>query len=108
MAQYIPVDFALTRSNWVYRMFDAHGQCLYVGKSIGTPVMQRLTQHLTTINPTHRKPWRDEVKKVDVAAFDTEAEAVAEEALMIKRLDPKYNKAGKLPRGVQTLAGLEW
>jgi hypothetical protein len=27
---------------------------------------------------------------------------------MIKRLDPKYNKSGKLPRGAQTLAGLEW
>jgi excinuclease UvrABC nuclease subunit len=108
MAQYIPVDFALARSNWVYRMFDAHGQCLYVGKSCGTPVMQRLTQHLTTINPTHRKPWAHEVSRVDVAAFDTPDEAAAEEAQMIKRLNPKYNRAGKLPAGTQTLGGLEW
>lgn len=108
MAQYIPVDFALMRSNWVYRMFDAHGECLYVGKSLGTPLMQRLTQHLTTINPTHRKAWRAEVTRVDAAAFDTEEEASAEELLMIKRLNPKYNKSGKVPRGSQTLAGLEW
>jgi len=108
MAQYIPVDLALMRSNWVYRMFDTYGGCLYVGKSLGTPLMQRLTQHLTTINPTHRKAWRGEVAKVDAAAFDTEEEASAEESLMIKRLSPKYNKSGKLAPGTQTLAGLEW
>lgn len=108
MAQYIPVDFALARSNWVYRMWDAHGECLYVGKSCGTPLMQRLTQHLTTINPTHRKAWAPEVSRVDAAAFDTPAEAGAEEQLMIKRLSPKYNRSGKLPPGSQTLAGLEW
>ena len=108
MAQYIPVDFALMRSNWVYRMFDVHGSCLYVGVSCNTPLMQRLTQHLTTINPTHRKAWAPEVSRVDAAAFDSEQEARAEESLMIKRLDPKYNKSGKLPRGSQTLAGLEW
>lgn len=113
MAQYIPVDFALTRSNWVYRMFDVHGVCLYVGKSAATDahpdgqqLMQRLAQHLTDINPTHRKPWRHEVSRVDAAAFDTWAEAKAEEDLMIKRLRPKYNKAGKPPG--DTLARLEW
>jgi excinuclease UvrABC nuclease subunit len=108
MAQYIPVDFALARSNWVYRMWDVHGECLYVGKSCGTPLMQRLTQHLTTINPTHRKPWAPDVSRVDAAAFDTPGEAAIEEQLMIKRLSPKYNKSGKLPRGSSTLAGLEW
>jgi excinuclease UvrABC nuclease subunit len=108
LAQYIPVDFALMRSNWVYRMFDVHGSCLYVGVSCNTPLMQRLAQHLSTINPSHRKAWAGEVARVDAAAFDHESEARAEESVMIKRLNPKYNKSGKLPRGTSTLAGLEW
>lgn len=108
MAQYFPADFLLMRSNWVYRMFDAHGECLYVGKSINTPLIQRLAQHLTTINPSHRKPWAQDVRRVDAAAFDTEEAAAAEEYAMIKRLSPKYNKAGKLPVGVQTFPGMEY
>ncbi len=108
MPVYIPVDFALVRSNWVYRMFDAHGEALYVGKTCGTQLMQRLSQHLTDINPTHRKPWRDEVRRVDATAFDTADEAKAEEDLQIKRLSPKYNKSGKPAPGSSTLAGLEW
>ena len=103
---YFPLDFALVRSNWVYRFWDAHGECLYVGKSCGTPIIQRLSQHLTSINPTHAKPWREEVKRVDITAFDTEEEAAREETIMIKRFSPKYNKAGK-PFG-DTIPGLEW
>jgi excinuclease UvrABC nuclease subunit len=108
MPVYIPVDFALTRSNWVYRMFDVHGEALYVGKSCNTKLMQRLAQHLTDINPTHRKFWRDDVARVDAAAFDTPEEAKEEEDRMIKHLRPKYNKSGKPAVGSQTLEGLEW
>jgi excinuclease UvrABC nuclease subunit len=105
---YHPLDFALTKSNWVYRMFDSHGEALYVGKTCGTAIIQRLSQHLTAINPTHRKPWADEVKRVDVTAFDTPEEAKAEEDLQIKRLNPKYNKSGKPMAGSSTLPGFEW
>lgn len=107
MPVYIPVDFALVRSNWVYRMFDVHGQALYVGKTCDTKLMQRLAQHLTDINPSHRKVWRDDVARVDAAAFDTAREAAVEETLQIRRLRPKFNKAGLPPPG-DTLAGLEW
>lgn len=115
MPVYHPVDHALLRSNWVYRMWNAHGECIYVGKSAATlkhpegqQLMQRLAQHLTDINPTHRKPWRGEVARVDAAAFDTEGEAAREEDREIKRLQPKYNKTGKLPAGSMTLEGMEW
>lgn len=108
MPVYIPVDFALVRSNWVYRMFDVHGEALYVGKTCDTKLMQRLAQHLTDINPTHRKVWRDEVARVDATAFDTSEEAGREEALQIRRLSPRYNKSGKLPAGISTIPGLEW
>src|SRR5258707_14857543 len=103
---YFPLDFALVRSNWVYRFWDVHGECLYVGKSCGTPIIQRLSQHLTSINPTHRKPWADEVSRVEVTAFDTEEEAVREEGLMIRRFRPNHNKAGK--PSCDTIPGLEW
>ena len=89
-------------------MFDVHGTCLYVGKSCGTAIMQRLAQHLTDINPTHRKSWRDEVSRVDVAAFDTPEEAEREETRQIRNLSPKYNRAKKLPAGSSTLPGFEW
>src|SRR6266568_4052841 len=90
----------------VYRMFDTHGEALYVGKTCGTAIIQRLSQHLTDINPTHRKPWRDEVRRVDVTAFDTPEEAGREEDLQIKRLSPKYNKTGKPMAGSATLTGM--
>jgi excinuclease UvrABC nuclease subunit len=115
MPVYIPVDFALVRSNWVYRMFDVHGNCLYVGKSAATAahpdgqqLIQRLAQHLTDINPSHRKAWRHEVSRVDAVAFDTPQEAEDEETRQIRRLSPKYNLAKKLPAGSSTLPGFEW
>lgn len=114
MPVYIPVDFALVRSNWVYRMFDVHGETLYVGLSAATEahpegqqLMQRLAQHLTDINPSHRKPWRDEVARVDATAFDSPEEAALEEKRMIRRLNPKYNRTGLPPQG-ETLPGMEW
>jgi hypothetical protein len=67
----------------LYRHFDAAGQLLYVGISLG--VMHRLQQHLASSS------WAAAIARVDVQTFCTRAEALHAERLAIESERPLHN-----------------
>lgn len=89
---------ATSRAGYVYRLFQ-QDELVYVGK---------------TVSPAHRlkghradKSWFQDVTRVDIEMFDSEAEAIIAEAHDIRRYVPKYNTSlppaeGKRPNGVVT------
>jgi excinuclease UvrABC nuclease subunit len=67
----------------VYRMFDADGALLYVGRSIDA--LQRLSSHRKV------KAWWTDVATVTVTHYDDELEACRDELAAISSEQPKYN-----------------
>ena len=80
----------LPLSPGVYRMLDARGEALYVGKA------RSLKKRVANYVQTHRLEERLRCMVRDTAAMEivtthTEAEALLLEANLIKRLKPRYN-----------------
>src|ERR1700712_5048434 len=74
----------------VYRMLDAHGEALYVGKA------RSLKKRVTSYTQTSRLPERlrrmvSETVSMEIVTTHTEAEALLLEANFIKRLKPRFN-----------------
>ncbi|HJS88210.1 MAG TPA: excinuclease ABC subunit UvrC [Acetobacteraceae bacterium] len=74
----------------VYRMLDAKGEALYVGKA------RSLKRRVSAYTQTGRLPERlrrmvSETVAVEVVTTHTEAEALLLEANLIKRLKPRFN-----------------
>jgi excinuclease ABC subunit C len=80
----------LPLSPGVYRMLDARGEALYVGKA------RSLRKRVANYTQTHRLEERLRCMVRDTASMEivtthTEAEALLLEANLIKRLKPRYN-----------------
>ena len=74
----------------VYRMLDAKGDALYVGKA------RHLKKRVTSYTQIARLPERlrrmvSETVSMEIITTHTEAEALLLEAILIKRLKPRYN-----------------
>jgi len=74
----------------VYRMLDARGEALYVGKA------RSLKKRVTSYTQTSRLPERlrrmvSETVSMEIVTTHTEAEALLLEANLIKRLKPRFN-----------------
>ncbi len=74
----------------VYRMLDAKGDALYVGKARN--LKRRVSQYLQF----HRMPHRllrmvAETRKLEIVSTHTEVEALLLESNLIKRLKPRFN-----------------
>jgi excinuclease ABC subunit C len=74
----------------VYRMLDAKGDALYVGKA------RSLKKRVTSYTQVARLPERlrrmvSETVSMEIVTTHTEAEALLLEANLIKRLKPRYN-----------------
>lgn len=82
----------------VYRVFDDHGFCLYVGSTINFP--QRLSEH------TGFAKWWQKGITIDVRPYPTQAEALAAEAVAIVDLKPRFNVKGRGPRA--TWSAAQW
>lgn len=68
----------------VYRLYDADGVLLYVGKG---QMFERIYNHSISTQ------WFKQVVRAEIDHFDTEDEAKIAEAIQIRDLNPKYNKA---------------
>ncbi len=80
----------LPLSPGVYRMLDAKGDALYVGKA------RSLKRRVATYTQISRLPERlrrmvHETRRLEVVTTASEAEALLLEANLIKRLRPRYN-----------------
>src|SRR5882757_1238345 len=74
----------------VYRMLDAQGDALYVGKA------RSLKRRVTSYTQIGRLPERlrrmvSETVAMEIVTTHTEAEALLLEANLIKRLKPRFN-----------------
>ncbi len=74
----------------VYRMLDAKGEALYVGKA------RNLHKRVTSYTQISRLPERlrrmvNDTASMEIVTTHTEAEALLLEANLIKRLKPRYN-----------------
>ncbi len=74
----------------VYRMLDAKGDALYVGKA------RHLKKRVTSYTQTSRLPERlrlmvSQTVSMEIVTTHTEAEALLLEANLIKRLKPRFN-----------------
>lgn len=74
---------------YVYRLWDADGACLYVGR-IGDSgpayVKRRFKQH------RYDKPWWPEVARIDIATLVGHSEIITEERHQIHEFHPLHNK----------------
>lgn len=73
----------------VYRLYDEHGGCLYVG--CAGDVLARLRTHAA-------RPWWTEVAQVRVTAHATRRAALREERALIRTLRPRWNIRHRGPR----------
>jgi hypothetical protein len=72
-------------TQFVYRLWDAGGECLYVGQHTGVHPAVRITTH------EREKPWWPEVARIDYAVVDGDLNDA--EVEQIHALLPKYNVA---------------
>ena len=78
------------RSPGVYKMYDADGNLLYVGKAKN--LVNRLKQYLDISKlELHKQVMRTLVARVDWEIVPTESDALIREQELIKTLKPKYN-----------------
>ena len=96
----IPLDTpsATHRAGYVYRLFQ-QDELVYVGKTVSPA--NRMKGHRAD------KPWFQDVTRVDIERFDSEAEAINAEAHDIREYVPRHNTSmppvkGKRPHGVVT------
>lgn len=74
----------------VYRMLDARGKALYVGKARDLRKRVQAYVHFDRL-PTRLKRMVAETREVEVVTTHTEVEALLLESNLIKRLAPRYN-----------------
>jgi excinuclease ABC subunit C len=80
----------LTQGPGVYRMLDAKGDALYVGKARN--VRRRVAQYLQFGRmPNRLQRMVSETRQLEVITTHTEVEALLLESNLIKRLAPRYN-----------------
>lgn len=95
------------RRAFVYRLFDAEGTLLYVGKTYRPEV--RFYGGPTSHSAT--KEWWPEVARIVVKTYRSDVDALAAEAWAIKRERPSYNVAhprpwtARSPRSILTVSG---
>ena len=86
-----PLNYDATE---LYRLWDTHGQLLYIG--ITTHVPSRMRQHRKD------KPWWNQVANITSEQYATRKEAEQHEKHAIRHEHPKYNIVGQptftLPR----------
>ena len=74
----------------VYKMYDADGALLYVGKAKN--LANRLRQYVDVSKlELHKQVMRSLVTRVDWEIVPTESDALIREQELIKTLRPKYN-----------------
>jgi excinuclease ABC subunit C len=74
----------------VYRMLDAKGDVLYVGKA--RAIRRRVAQYTQTARlPERLRRMVFETRRIEVVTTASEAEALLLEANLIKRLRPRFN-----------------
>lgn len=81
------------RKGYVYRLFDAQGRLLYIGKTYN--VRARLWGRG---GHAHTKPWWPEVASVTATEYRTEEAALDAEAWAIRREKPLHNVERPHPR----------
>ncbi|MBR3675855.1 MAG: excinuclease ABC subunit UvrC [Alphaproteobacteria bacterium] len=74
----------------VYRMLDANGRVLYVGKAKSIKKRIVAYTHFERL-PDHIKRMVAEVEKMEFIIVENEAKALLMENDLIKKLEPKYN-----------------
>ena len=88
----------------VYSMRDARGEVVYVGKAKN--LRQRLRSYRVAnperVSRRHLRLMR-EVVRVDFDLCPTESSALAREAKLLRRLKPRFNRAGVWPGKVRFL-----
>lgn len=85
-------DLVLPEGNqFVYRMWDKDGNCLYVGQHAGLHPAARLAQH------ARDKFWWGEVCRIDYALVSGDLDEA--ELEQIAELTPKYNAVNRGPQG---------
>lgn len=89
----------------VYSMRDARGEVVYVGKAKN--LRQRLRSYRVAnperVSRRHLRLMR-EVVRIDFDLCPTESAALAREAKLLRRLKPRFNRAGVWPGKVRFLA----
>ena len=74
----------------VYRMLDAKGEALYVGKA--RSLRKRVTAYVQVARlPERLRRMVSETAAMEIVTTHTEAEALLLEANLIKRLKPRFN-----------------
>ncbi len=92
LAEFDPKDYlkTLTRRPGVYRMLDAQGQVLYVGKA--KSLKKRVASYFSGASQgVKTRALVAQIRGVEVTVTHTEGEALLLENNLIKELKPRYN-----------------
>jgi hypothetical protein len=94
-----PIPLDLTPSAWVYRLWNADGDCLYVGQHAGFHPANRVKEH-------RDQPWWNEATRADYVEV-LEGDLDIAEKQQIHDLNALYNLRGKGPQRVLITASVD-
>lgn len=80
---------SLTPLPGVYRMLDAEGTPLYIGKA--SNLRQRVSSYFRGLQPPKQRAMLAKLGRIEVTVTRTEGEALLLESQLIKRYQPRYN-----------------